>query len=687
MRKISIYFSMLLLTALLCCGTSLAAGNTPLLFAGYTSESAPIIYDGEMHLLEITGETTMPSGVVVTYYGSNGNALSAGNYPTNAGAYTAVVRLETSEAQATYKLQLPNSEEFSTENSVTYPITIDKCVLSIVEDSYTATGLVYNGERQTPTYSLTGSNGKTYGQDYLSVSEYKWNPTDDSNWVSNASNDRAGNYKATYVVTDPGNFALPNNAESIEMEFQIAKLDLHVVFNPKNKTLTYSGSYETLDYALADSSGKTGYDIYLVQEAYTRLDGTMESQYPVDAGTYQVTYTLANDTNHSLSGETVFQFSVGTSQVTIDPVLDTSASHVYDGKDWLLRILDQGIANDNTVHINPTGDILEAADVYITHSVDGVEGAPLVDAGDYTVTLQLAGDAKDNYVLVDDRFEISIAKRTIEVTAPTRFVFPGPELEPYGFDAYYTDPTHNWQADSDLDMLELGWSLKRNGETVDTMTLAGEYEVSLRMKSVGDRQDWYDLLTKNYQFENGTIYYTTTVTVDPATFVIRPAAEIQTVTLGTGEGFQADIELADGWSSTDGLTMLNVWYQKEGSDEDPTLKPEEAGTYLVSYLPAPGYEDSVSFSISGSGDGGTGSSFAELKLIIEEPQTVIPDSGTDPAGIRLWIGYTDGPVLVGSWQVAEEVSGIVYNLLGNWVVCLNPDLPEGEYTFKPVSGG
>ncbi len=598
------------------------------------------------------------------------------NCPSAAGEY----KVKCSLGNTNYSL------EANSNNQCSY--TINPCVLTLNTNSLPM-GMTYIAKDLDLTYVLTGNNQRTYDeQDGLVTTTYTYSTenTTDADWPAVQNIHNAGYYRVTFELTDENNYAFPEDAESVVADVTVHKSDVLVdlkgpeyqstfVYNrvPQQPLLEVEG---ILGEGMTDS-----FDL-IVQKFYTRtetddyavrLDGP-----PTDAGDYTLVVSMEDDINYQFgSGSLTEQmFTIMPASVTITE--ETNATLRFTGANLFrehfseaLEFTTSNVGVAIPFSVDMTAEQIASSELYVDSIVES-----MVNAGTYEVELTLGGTLAHNFLLKeedpDEEQMISVTKieRTITVLPAevTLEVFgEADRIFTYGSEitcgSSYTTPV-DWAVSDNGLVVE--WTYRNNETNESTMDLptdVGTYTVTYAVaEAFADNV----VLTVT----DGMLSYQITIEPRVIDLGIGERLNYQYVPGNSYEAPVVDLQsIGVLESDLDGLSV-DVDYSGSGIDGKTTEVPTGHGVYYAEYRLEGEFAYRYKFKYS----------FVIMNV-------AITSEATDAAGLQLAVGYTDGPVLVGGWQVAEETSGIVYNLLGNWVVCLNPGLPEGTYTFKPVSGG
>ncbi|WP_217636680.1 beta strand repeat-containing protein, partial [Algoriphagus alkaliphilus] len=318
-----------------------------------------------------TSYTFSYAGVSPTTYGPSSTR------PINAGSYTVTATVAAS-TDGFYK----------GASSVATPFSIAKAGSTI---SVNAAGpFTFNATPQGPdqvtksgsagavTFSYVGVSGTTYA-------------------ASSTKPTNAGSYEVTATLAGDDNY---NGAVSAPLAFSIAKAGSTISVDAAGP-FTYNTNPQGPDQVT--KSGSTG----AVTFSYVGVSGTTyasSSTKPTNAGSYEVTATLAGDANYNGAVSVPLAFSIAKAGSTIS--VDAVGSFTYNtnpqGPDQVTKSGSAGAVTFSYVGVSGT-----------TYAASSTKPT---NAGSYEVTATLAGDANYNGA-VSAPLAFSIAKATLTVTA------------------------------------------------------------------------------------------------------------------------------------------------------------------------------------------------------------------------------------------------------------------------------
>ena len=327
-------------------------------------------------------------------YGMLNASLTEGDEIKNAGAYTITVTFNSAaEGAGNYSVGDFTSLE------IVYTVTAK--TITITFDGYE--GLTYNGQARTLTATADFVSGENI--DLNALIAYTGDVTDGS-----AIN--AGDYTATItkaqIVEQNANYTLA--AESATQEFTISPATLTLtqadgaqLSRVYDGTATEAGAFVSETYFTVDGYVDGG-DKYALFTA--AVDG---GAVILNADSYTINITL-NSGAEGAGNYTCETFAINYEVTPIQWTASVAAPEgglTYDGEDKLGSLV---ITDDNE------GTDIEGAPVIVAT----VTGGSMVNAGTYTVTLQLQTAegtvySGGNYKLTAESEEIEIAKRVVEI--------------------------------------------------------------------------------------------------------------------------------------------------------------------------------------------------------------------------------------------------------------------------------
>ena len=260
-----------------------------------------------------------------------------------------------------------------------YVLSSDTLGWSIVKGSLTfeQNELIYNGEEQSPSFVMSG---------FVDGEDVKFS-------VTAVEQTDAGSYMAGIEVTGThaDNYTWPD-----QVEWSISPMDITAV--RQDGTLTYNGSIQSPEFTVPGSFQR--------DEVLVQTTGGVEQA--TDAGSYAAVVMLTGNgaKNYNLIS-TGAEWTIG--KLTLQVSLDEK-EFVYDRMEHKVTPSYAGVLD------------ADAGDVTVTFAGD----TSAVDAGDYAVTVSLAGDRSHNYALPSEGLDWKISKRTIAVSlVQDEFVYNG----------------------------------------------------------------------------------------------------------------------------------------------------------------------------------------------------------------------------------------------------------------------
>ena len=302
-----------------------------------------------------------------------------------------------------------------------YVLSSDTLGWSIVKGSLTfeQNELNYNGEEQSPSFVMSG---------FVDGEDVKFS-------VTAVEQTDAGSYMAGIDVTGThaDNYTWPD-----QVEWSISPMDITAV--RQDGTLTYNGSIQSPEFTMPGSFQR--------DEVLVQITGGVDQA--TDAGSYAAVVMLTGNgaKNYNLIS-TGAEWTIG--KLTLQVSLDEK-EFVYDRMEHKVTPSYAGVLD------------ADAGDVTVTFAGD----TSAVDAGDYAVTVSLAGDRSHNYALPSESLDWKISKRTIQVSlVQDEFTYNGRQhdVQLSDWSSYVID------GDAvDVEMTAGGYA-----------TAAGDYKASLKL--------------------------------------------------------------------------------------------------------------------------------------------------------------------------------------------------------------
>ena len=328
-------------------------------------------------------------------YGMLNASLTEGGEIKNAGAYTITV---------TFNAEAEGSGNYSVGDFTSLEIvyTVNAKTITITFGGYE--DLTYNGQARTLTAMADFVSGENI--DLNALIAYTGNVTD-----GKAVN--AGSYTATItkaqIKESNANYTLA--AESATQEFTISPATLTLtqkegaqLSRVYDGTATEAGAFVSADYFTVSGYMDDG-NVYALFTAAVAEGLTIQN-----ADSYTINITL-NSGAEGAGNYTCEKFAITYEVTPIQWTASVAAPEgglTYDGEDKLDSLVTTPGDNEGT-------DIEGAPEIVAT-----VTGGSMVNAGTYTVTLQLQTDGTEysggNYKLTAESAEIEIAKRVVEIS-------------------------------------------------------------------------------------------------------------------------------------------------------------------------------------------------------------------------------------------------------------------------------
>ena len=328
-------------------------------------------------------------------YGMLNASLTEGGEIKNAGAYTITV---------TFNAEAEGSGNYSVGDFTSLEIvyTVNAKTITITFGGYE--DLTYNGQARTLTATADFVSGENI--DLNALIAYTGNVTD-----GKAVN--AGSYTATItkaqIKESNANYTLA--AESATQEFTISPATLTLtqkegaqLSRVYDGTATEAGAFVSADYFTVSGYMDDG-NVYALFTAAVAEGLTIQN-----ADSYTINITL-NSGAEGAGNYTCETFAINYEVTPIQWTASVAAPEgglTYDGKNKLGSL-------DITPGDNEGTDIEGAPEIVAT-----VTGGSMVNAGTYTVTLQLQTDGAvysgGNYELTAESAKIEIAKRVVEIS-------------------------------------------------------------------------------------------------------------------------------------------------------------------------------------------------------------------------------------------------------------------------------
>ena len=255
-------------------------------------------------------------------------------------------------------------------------------------------GFTYDGTAKAPTATAKG----TFDSDEvtLTMTIKGDNATEEGQAIN------AGDYTATVAAFVQDNYKL--SADSVQ-SFSIAKATATLGIDNYQDSVVYNAGAVTVTPTVNGAADTDG--IVNVSIAYTATGGTeaVSADEIRNAGSYTVTLQISGALNYEDDSKD-FAITVTPAELT---VTTENTSFTYDGS---VKGIDRlGVSLSGAV----AGDDVSAV---IDSVVSGGESAELKNAGTYTVTYRLEGEAAGNYTITEggDTVEVTINAKKLTFT-------------------------------------------------------------------------------------------------------------------------------------------------------------------------------------------------------------------------------------------------------------------------------
>ncbi|MFM6995352.1 MAG: MBG domain-containing protein [Sediminibacterium sp.] len=317
-----------------------------------------------------------------TFRSHNTNvATISGNVVTIVGAGTALIEVLQGTGAST-----SGSDEFH-EGNASAILIVDKASSTVAVTGNSKYAYSSNNEGPNTTTS-TGSNGQI---------SFTYSGTNKTNYAASTTRPKAvGTYKVIASIASNENF---DQATSDEFNFEIIKASSKISLKGISN-YTYNGSAQlNVNAIVSGSDGAITYD-------YIGIGSTSYAQsntQPTNAGTYQVTATVAANENYSTATSEPFTFTIAKDNSTI--FATGNKTYTYSG-------LAQG-PNTATGVTGSTGAITYAY-VGTESTVYPLSATAPSNAGTYQVVATVASDANYNQA-TSPSFYFTIVKAPVDL--------------------------------------------------------------------------------------------------------------------------------------------------------------------------------------------------------------------------------------------------------------------------------
>lgn len=403
----------------------------------YDAESA-IVYN--YHGYEIYPSLNGVQGedeIILSYV--NGTVKNAGTYTTTA--------------------TLPNSYINYTFVGASLPWTLTKKTVEVVWNA--TSSFVYNGEYQSPTFSLNGllladMNENRYismtsntgvAKTFKTASGQEYAFTESYGFARNVGTYTLNNYK---ITKDSTGTTLDENYEIVgEKSFNITKKTVEIVWNEDSfKNVVYNGQYQSPNFKL-QGIAESDYDQVSIRMWYndTNKCATLSVEedktyqfigldgFAVNAGTYvlsdyQIMKSGGLDGNYTIENNTK-SFVIAKKDITLSGEWKYSNAKVGDNQTYY----DTGVTYNKNAYTFSTK--VGASEGLVEHLLDGLPTITLyytngtaTNAGEYTVSVQ--DDTYTNYALTAENRSLTYTILPKVVTpvwsSTTEYTYTGSNL-------------------------------------------------------------------------------------------------------------------------------------------------------------------------------------------------------------------------------------------------------------------
>ena len=330
--------------------------------------------------------------VILTYKDANGNVLSVGEKPTNAGAYSVEITVSVNEGYFADNYKLPND--------ATITLNIEKATITITVDNqgYDYTGNDLSGKVSLGKYTITVNNGSAL-EDTV-VLKLADGTYENANVYADAISVNHTYDESNYtVVIDNGDFVIRkvNNSWT-----DILNVRDNIVYNS-------APLVNGLDYSSASQfgTGDIKYSFYeKVGNTWVSLSGI-----PTHAGIYAVEARVDETDNYYAIASDRVEFTIEKAKITIDGISFVNTIVTYNGSEH---------------YVYASGEKLDLFNV--VYSGDGK-----VNVGEYTVTASFSPIDEQNYELIDESTLTAILKInavTVTITVNNQSSIYGNTINP-----------------------------------------------------------------------------------------------------------------------------------------------------------------------------------------------------------------------------------------------------------------
>ncbi len=404
--------------------------------------------------LEYTGTSYdgafQPFTVTYTYTDgswTNSSTLESVYYPYLAGEYSVTVTVagsanygvsDATDAFVIRRQSVANDPAYDIEDTYTYSadghsITVSNYDPDKMSFVYSSGGTEYTGsDNNGAYYTISGSTVTFYFENVIS-----------------------DGYKIVFSVKD--NYAWASGSDDInDITLEWTVVPQALIVSPDAGSYTYTGG--TLTY-----TPRFDFDESLI---------TIEGNKQINAGTYDVTITLLDNSNYTLNGGTgsvVYEFKIAKKQLSVSWNDDTLT---YD-------------SNVKTPTYTVSGWVGSDESAYTLTLVCVEDEAGAVNAGPYTARLTLSTGGNMNYYITDDDEtsydatyvdqSFTVEKATIvrpDISAPSDSVYNGSDQT---FDLYGINTKLSVAVDGDATVSNRIITARNSGSYTITVSIADEY--------------------------------------------------------------------------------------------------------------------------------------------------------------------------------------------------------------------
>ena len=445
-----------------------------------TFETASFVYDGTEKTITVSG--TLPTGadgiqVTVSYSGTNGTAL------TNAGSTEITATFATTSAN--YNVPEANTATLTvTPKDVTFAWSVSGEIVEgmAVEDVKALANPTNNG-------GILAADTYTFGVD---IGDY----------TAETPHGTQVTFTPSVTFTEEGdaaNYNITFNPETAQRTVQLGEVEIAVTQATVNAD--YVNGYTSAAQFLANFTTSVP-DVTIDGENFT-VTVTKDGGEAVGFGSLfdvgEYTVTLTSSVYNNLTGTTTYDYVVTATKWTAS-VAAPEGDLTYDGENKLDSL---GITPGD----NAGTDIEGAPKIVAT-----VTGGSMVNAGTYTVTLQLqtaegAVYEGGNFELTAESAEIEIAKRVVEISWAE------------DTDLIYNGTAHTLTATADFvsgESIDLNSLIAYTGDVTDGSAInAGSYTATITKAQIEEQNANYTLAAESVTQE---------FTISPATLTLTQAA-------------------------------------------------------------------------------------------------------------------------------------------------------------------